>query len=36
MFNRVSVIEWSSVWAMYVVNMHGFSIGHSETDPDKR
>ena len=36
MYNRVSVIEWSSVWAMYVVNVHGFDFEHSKTDQDKR
>lgn len=37
MLNRVSVIEWSSVYAMHVVvSVYGFSNEHSNTDPGKR
>ena len=36
MFYRVSVMECASVWAKHVVNVLGFGIVHSKTDPDKR
>ena len=30
MFNRVSVIEWSSVYAMHVVSVYGLNVEHSK------
>ncbi len=36
MYHRVSVIEWSPVCAMHVVNVYGFGLEHSKTDTDKR
>jgi hypothetical protein len=37
MINRVSIIEWSAVYAMHaIVSVHGLDFEHSKTDKDKR